>query len=543
VDGTPLAAPPGERRDLSGSTIAGRYLVERCLGVGGMGAVYVARHLTLGAQVAIKLLLPDRVNARSMARFMREAQAASRVDHENVIGVLDFAQTDAGDYFLVMEYVSGLPLDEEIRRAGPFPIERALHVLAQIAAGLARTHELGIIHRDLKPENVLLCERRGDRDFVKLIDFGLAKALHVEPGEALLTHEGDVFGTPEYMPPEQWRGGATDARSDIYSFGVLAYELVTGRLPFEGDLSELVQAHLERTPIAPGRRRRGGGVPEPLERVILAAMEKQPERRPESMRQVLDAIAETLVTLPVRTSGASYAATLPLAPSPDPETVPDPTVFQSAALQLPWDGPALAAEIARLHALHARRLRALAGKLFAEPVAQLEQLLDQADAGAQRIAAELAKIQAGRAELERDHQASLGQQARLRAAIIDASLQLQGLEQTLLAHAPPRVPIPTPLPGLPEQPGARREAAEQMLAQVGQSWLERIRSVEQQIAASLQQIRAIDTELAPMLQQLARQVEQEARRRPELVTELRELGRLRRAVTAFRALLDGITGG
>ncbi|HSK04894.1 MAG TPA: serine/threonine-protein kinase [Kofleriaceae bacterium] len=224
----PAASPAAAADPLIGQTLAGRYHVERRLGAGGMGAVYLATHDVLEKQVALKVLHGELGRRPELVeRFMQEAKAASRIRHENVIDISDFGTTPDGHVFFAMELLDGRDLHEEIARARlagellPWP--RSKRIFLQICGALAAAHRHGIIHRDMKPENVYLIEFLGDPDFVKLLDFGIAKLTEVEGSDRKLTRTGMLFGTPEYMAPEQARGEPIDLRVDVYAMGCILF--------------------------------------------------------------------------------------------------------------------------------------------------------------------------------------------------------------------------------------------------------------------------------------------------------------------------------
>jgi serine/threonine-protein kinase len=233
-----------------GRVLAGRYRVVKPLGAGGMGVVYRAEHVHMRKSVALKILHPHMTtNPEVVARFEREAVAAGRIEHANVAAALDFGRLDDGSFYLALEFVEGKSLGD-LLEVGPLPTPRALLILRQIADGLAAAHAAGIVHRDLKPHNVLLVERDGYADFVKMLDFGIAK-VHMDEGSGHkpLTQIGTIFGTPQYMSPEQGQGHAVDARSDLYALGVIAYEMLTGKLPFQADdLVVLITRHITEPP-------------------------------------------------------------------------------------------------------------------------------------------------------------------------------------------------------------------------------------------------------------------------------------------------------
>jgi serine/threonine-protein kinase len=238
-----------------------------------MGTVYRARDQAIGADVAIKCLIPAVAAVpQYRARFLREAIAANRVDHENIIAVSDVGETDDGQLYLVMELLHGNSLAAEVQK-GPLGVARSVDIAIQCAGALARAHELGVIHRDVKPGNIYLVATSLRRDFVKILDFGLA---HVK-GELRLTATGAVFGTPEYMAPEQARGAPVTGLADLYALGCVLFEMLTGTLPFTGSTSELILKHM-REP-APVPSSRAPDVPPDLDAVVCRLLEKDPRKR------------------------------------------------------------------------------------------------------------------------------------------------------------------------------------------------------------------------------------------------------------------------
>jgi serine/threonine-protein kinase len=264
-----------ESRDpLVGATIGGRYRLISRLGAGGMSSVHLARHVLIDRLVAVKCLRRElAADPVQRDRFIREARAVNRVNHENIVEITDFGETEDGLCYLVMEYVPGEPLYKAMAR-GPFPSARALHVVEQIASALGRAHEMGVIHRDLKPENLLLVPREGRPDFIKVLDFGIAKILDAPS----LTGSQQIFGTPGYIAPEYIQGTCIDGRADLYSLGVILYELVTGALPFDYEYpGDLLIKHVTEAPIPPRKRR--PEVEPAMQALILRCLEKNPARR------------------------------------------------------------------------------------------------------------------------------------------------------------------------------------------------------------------------------------------------------------------------
>lgn len=257
-----------------GKVVAGRYRLESRLGEGGMGVVYRARHVLIDRVVALKLIRPDlRGETHLRAWMLREARAANRVDHAHIVDIHDVGETEDGELYLVMEYLMGTALSTEIAK-GPMPISRAVDILEQMCAALARAHDLGVVHRDLKSDNIMLTNRGGRHDYVKILDFGLA-ALTRDPR---LAPKGAVFGTPEYMSPEQARGEDAEAASDLYALGILLFEMVTGRLPFRSaDRDTLLE--MQRTAKAPSPTINRKDLPEAAEQICLRLLEKEIKAR------------------------------------------------------------------------------------------------------------------------------------------------------------------------------------------------------------------------------------------------------------------------
>jgi serine/threonine protein kinase len=256
---------------LVGRVLSDRYRIEERIGEGAMGAVYRGTHVLLERPVAIKVLgMGEPARGSAERRFEREARAASVVDHENVVRILDFGRSEDGILFLVMEYVEG-PLLSDAIDAGHFPPRRAVAIATQIAGAIEAAAEAGIVHRDLKPDNVVLTTKTGRADWVKVLDFGLAKILG--PDVPALTAQGAVFGTPAYMSPEQCRGADVDVRSDLYALGIVLYEMLAGRPPFRGGHANVFRAHLHE-PVPPI-----GSCPPALEAIVRRCLEKAPAAR------------------------------------------------------------------------------------------------------------------------------------------------------------------------------------------------------------------------------------------------------------------------
>jgi serine/threonine-protein kinase len=277
---------------LQDKLVLGRYRLLERLGKGGMGSVYKARQLSMDRLVAIKLIHPNLAEDPAIsARFHREMQATSRVEHPNTVQVFDYGQAEDGQLFLVMELLQGRTLAQLLRSETWIPAARLIPIAAQIARALGAAHAQGIVHRDLKPENVMLVDHFGERDFVKVLDFGIARFLQAEAASSRMTADGALIGTPTYMSPEQARGEEVGPKSDLYSLGVLLYQVTMGLPPFEGTtLPEILLRQMKQAPrapseLAPGRLSRA------MEQLILSLLEKEPALRPADAEAVLGLLA------------------------------------------------------------------------------------------------------------------------------------------------------------------------------------------------------------------------------------------------------------
>lgn len=291
-----------------------------------MGAVYKAQQPSMDRNVAVKILHSKFTSRKDLvSRFSREARAMSHLTHPNTAKVFLYGQLEDGSCYIVMEHLEGKNLGQIVRHEGPMDPVRAIGVLLQACAALQEAHDKGIVHRDLKPENVFLCTQGGITDYVKVLDFGLAKVTDREmrPGSMILTQEGMVFGTPEFMSPEQAQGKVLDARSDIYSLSVILYELLTGKLPFDARTPmDYVTLHVQATPIPIATRAPGRAFPPALQGVLDHAMAKRPEDRFASAAEFASALRNLLPSgtladlaehLPSGTIPKNSPSTVPLA--------------------------------------------------------------------------------------------------------------------------------------------------------------------------------------------------------------------------------------
>jgi eukaryotic-like serine/threonine-protein kinase len=281
--------------ELLGIILNRKYKLVRQLGDGGMAYVFAAERLHIGDQVAIKLLhsklVPDPIKKR---RFQLEAYTTAAVKHPNVVSVFDYDETDRGEPYLVLELLNGPTLAKQIKNGRVLSAGRTLSIIKPVCGALSLAHQKGILHRDLKPSNIVLHQLDDGTQVVKLIDFGIVKVLN-EEDYGKLTQQGFVVGTPEYLSPERYSGRNVDARSDIYSLGVLVYRMLTGRVPFTGHSpTEILQKHVKH-PVPP-LRLLNAGIAQEVEEVVLRALSKRPQERPETANQFAAELAQACIS-------------------------------------------------------------------------------------------------------------------------------------------------------------------------------------------------------------------------------------------------------
>jgi serine/threonine-protein kinase len=306
------------------------------IGSGGMGAVYKALQREMNRMVGVKILHPKLANRKDLvSRFRREARAMSQLTHPNTVKVFLYGELDDGSLYIIMEFLEGKNLNQTVRTEGPFSLERALPILIQACGALDEAHKAGIIHRDLKPENIFLVQSDTLRDYPKLLDFGLAKVgeRQMRPGSIVLTQEGMVFGTPEFMSPEQAQGKPLTAASDVYSLAVILYEVLTGKLPFDAKSAmDYIQLHVTGKPIPINQRVQGKTFPPLLEQVIDRALAKRAEDRFGSAADFANALKAVL-------SGASRLPNeLRAGAPPEPRAAAPPAQAPPPSMNLPAPG-------------------------------------------------------------------------------------------------------------------------------------------------------------------------------------------------------------
>lgn len=275
-----------------GKTIAEKYLLEKLIGTGGMGSVYAGKHIQLGRAIAVKVMNADTVSDETaVARFIREAKTAAKLDHANAVTIHDFGSTSNGGAFIVMEYINGQSLRKYLSKHGALSLKQALTWFIPICEVVEAAHQRGIIHRDLKPENIMLKEV-GEEILVKVVDFGLAKLVTNTDASQKLTKTGEFMGTPQYMAPEIYDGETADHRTDIYALGIILYEMISGKLPFAGSVQNIISGHLFKDPkpiasINPD-------LPQELDQVLALALEKKREQRISSAVEFANVFKKTV---------------------------------------------------------------------------------------------------------------------------------------------------------------------------------------------------------------------------------------------------------
>jgi hypothetical protein len=495
----------------------GRYEVHTRLASGGMATVYLARQKATGQDVVVKLLHVE--DDRTAARFAREARATARIVHENVVALLDFGLTEDRLFYLATEYVPGNTLDVVVGRSGPLAMDHVLHVATQIAAGVGHAHAQGIVHRDLKASNVMLAATHPETQ-VKVLDFGLARALSPDTDLPALTPPGDILGTPLYMAPEQWRGAPPDLRSDLYSLGVLMYLMRTGELPFTGSVGELMMAHLEKTAELPAPNSEPQAAAEELDAAVLRCLAKSPDDRFQSMGQLRDVLL-----------GVQQRVTVAEAPSSTLVDVGHATTHIGPE----WDHSGLVERLRRLHrereAAYARLCEALWGPDGRpEHVRQLEQ---QARDHEQDIEAVCGELEALHAEARSEAEALEQRQAQARGRMVDAGVALGALQVPELSAE-----VSAVRETQQNDPTEARDTAEREMAQTREQRTQQIELWGEQGAERLARLKRAESQLRTLYEQLAHVLHHQAAGRDQVRSLLVDFGRIDGALASYQGMLQ-----
>jgi serine/threonine protein kinase len=515
-DGTPLLSAGGFADPLVGTTVNGRYEVTSRLASGGSATVYLAHNLTLDERVVLKVLYIE--EERTAARVAREARATARVSHPHIVSLQDFGYDPRGFLYLAMEHVTGVPLDVVIAQQAPLELARAARITLQIASGIAHAHAQGIVHRDLKPGNVMITRRGWKTDFVVILDFGIARAFVPDTDVPALTPPGDIFGTPPYMAPEQWRGQPVDARTDIYALGVLFFQLLTGELPFTGTLGQLMQHHLETPAPFPSTRRPKASIPRAVDRLVGRALAKDADERLSSMQDFARAVGEALGGPVSGSDGLSSMTSL----------------ATTELMHAPSDAYQLAHELLQLHArrraaselllqVEARRhdpndgtgpgdLASLGHRLF-----ELEDELQE----------EARALLAADTERARHTAALASEGAALRGALVDAGVT-ETVEHTAWRE----------LGRILSQPPIGRQEAERRLAASHRARARRADEAQRNERDRLARLGELERAMTPLADRLRRAFSNAAAALPEAREALVEFNRADGAIASYRSALD-----
>jgi serine/threonine protein kinase len=309
-----VAKLAGDGDRLVGAVLDGRYRIDRVIGAGAMGTVYSGIQISIGRDVAIKVMNPESArNPELVRRFLREARLSSHLAHPNAVSVLDFGHTRSGVHYLVMELLHGRTLEEILGTEGRLHPERVVHIGLQIGAALLGAHHISILHRDLKPANIVVLDGPGDR--IKVVDFGIAKSVAPDRGSSTITQIGSLLGTPAYMPPEMLMTGSCDHRGDLYSLGVILYQLASGRVPFAADTIPALIAMMNGQGAVPPEQ---VGIPPALAQVVTGLIARDPDRRYRDAAEVLAALGQIAnrTHLPTPAPAFRYTPSASVAPAP-----------------------------------------------------------------------------------------------------------------------------------------------------------------------------------------------------------------------------------
>jgi len=537
----PPARPPED--PFVGRVIAGRFVLTRCVGKGGMGVVYLANHNVLRRLFAVKLLRRENVsNERALARFFRESRVASTVDHPNLVSIYDYGQTDKGEPYLVMEYVEGTVLYELVRKSRTQNLHPtyAVHILVQVARALEHAHQRGVVHRDIKPENILLTTWNGQADWVKVLDFGVARIV----GQPPLTRIGEeIIGTPEFLAPEMLATTDLLPAVDLYALGIMLHDTIVGDPPFRGDVREVLQGHLNVVPPRLSERRKDVHIPTELDQLTAQLLEKDPSRRPSAAETVFR--LERIQTLmPTRAAHSPLSeAVMSAAPEPGPEASSDDKLQGTATLVLPASTVPSVENAQAGHAAKRAEVAALESEIDIASVRlseQIERLAGEVwPLGWPIPAVELRRRIAECRQTEEQRGARLAllqEQAQQQMQRLDQ--RRQALRQQILSLSE-RLQLTEGLSESERQQIVRSiEESERSLAAV---FMNAPTSPEPEMLVLRRQIRELQSEAHRGVGELARIVLKDARALPQLQASCRAIEQLQQQIEAARAMLALLT--
>ncbi len=568
--GSNFEQPPPSADDRLGSTVGGRYRIIAQLGEGGMGTVYLARHQTLGKLVAVKYLHDElAVDTGSVERFFVEAKAAARLDHSNIVSIYDFGRDQHGSYFLVMEYAEGKGLHEIIARDAPLEPMRVLTILRQLLSAVSAAHRANIVHRDLKPENIIVTRGRGDREVIKILDFGLAKILGEKLRNRPLTLEGQFIGTPSYVSPEQIRSDPLDGRSDLYSIGTIAYEMLTKTPPFSGAHLSVLRDHLFKDPLPISEMEHGSEIDYRLENLIMQLIAKKPEDRFPKAELVLGKLDRIELRMT-----AELAVTTPEDPTlsfvtqgrrATPVVDKTPTAQEMDADWILWESPELLLEIRRLSNLWHRRVMDLAEELWGKQRGRTETAVERKSIRAleDRVANRETEIALAHADLAALEKKLRQKEVALRHKRLDLVERLGKLQEALGPDAySARARLSTPLGIVAD--GQDTYEIENETADSERMWaslhklnaeIEQIDrqnhrltrdhdlarlAIERKIHTKLLEVRALGNQLTPLYKDLAARVTNAAVGHENLQPQLAALNEVAQAVGYCQSVLKSL---
>lgn len=575
--------------DQVASIVGDGYTIISELGAGGMGAVFLARHRVLDRLVAIKILHEDTCDDQeAIGRFLREARVSSKLDHENIVSVFDFGRDGEGNYFLVMEYVEGPSLRRILATEAPLDQLRVASILHQILTATTQAHKKDIIHRDLKPENIICTRRRGEKDFIKILDFGLAKILgEDEHGSGRLTQVGYVMGTPDYMAPEQAAGLAVDHRCDLYSIGMIAYEMLSGGCPFTGKPAEILRAQVSDEPRELAKASGSNAVHPDFSLFVHRLIAKDPAERFDSAEgagRALEKIVRKLSIAPESEGegvlAKTRAAILPrsakaaavvggtrysVLPNDSRPVDGAVTEYQGENADTLTDAPIVLDEVHRLSALWNRRVVEVADLLWGH--GKLPPYVRSALSESRELESSVTDLETDIAllenQLEESEQRARRAEGELRLQRIDLVAQLGAIQEAVsieylamdnnaFADEAPSTPSPS-VGAAPKRPSDLRllrtasETLEKEILKLDRSMKHLAK--EQVVTAGalgisiqkkIRRVHRLQSRLVPLYAGIAARVNEQSADRPDLADHVSALTEIAGAIQVYQAILTGM---